>query len=208
MSVSPTRLLLRQLPSLAGPLPDFDPATAADTPQAQFVAWLQDAIGAGILEPHAMTLGSVDADGRPDARVLILKDLDARGWHFATSRYSPKGRQLAACPNVTLTFYWPALGRQIRICGIAINQGPDAAAADFQARSPEARANAALARQSQVMAGDGNAAGEVSDVSAGWAVFAVEPSLVEFWQGRTDRRHIRLRYGLVAGHWARDQLWP
>src|SRR5688500_14564006 len=114
MSTSPARLLLRELPSLAGPLPDFNPAAVAATPQDQFIIWLREAIGAGITEPHAMTLATVDSDGRPDARILILKDLDERGWHFATSRQSPKGQHIAAALDVALTFYWPLLGRQVR----------------------------------------------------------------------------------------------
>ena len=151
MSTTPARLLLRELPSLVGPLPDFDPAAVADTPQDQFIIWLREAIAAGIKEPHAMTLATVDADGRPDARILILKDLDERGWHFATSRQSPKGQHIAAAAGVALAFYWPLLGRQVRIRGAAVDQGREVAAADFQARSPDARANAALERQSRVM---------------------------------------------------------
>jgi pyridoxamine 5'-phosphate oxidase len=208
MTVTPTRLLLRELPSLAGPLPDFDPAAACDRPQAQFIAWLREAIAAGVREPHAMTLGTVDAEGRPDARVLILKDLDERGWHFASSRLSPKGRQIAAAGDVALTFYWPALGRQVRVRGTAVDLGPEAAAADFRARSVEARANAALGRQSQVMDGEAhNAVAEISEVAAGWAVYTVKPTSVEFWQGRTDRCHVRLRYDAQGDGWTTTRLW-
>ncbi|MDB5586469.1 MAG: hypothetical protein JWP26_1439 [Devosia sp.] len=208
MTVSATRLLLRELPSLAGQLPDFDPATAAGTPQDQFVAWLRGAIAAGIREPHAMTLGTVDADGRPDARVLILKDLDERGWHFASSRHSPKGHQITASGDVALTFYWPALGRQVRIRGTAVDLGPDAAAADFWARSAEARANAALGRQSRAVGDDAPETGaEISAATAGWAVYAVKPASVEFWQGRSDRCHVRLRYEARGDSWTTTRLW-
>lgn len=209
MTISAARLLLRELPSLAGPLPEFDPAAAADTPQEQFLAWLRAAIAAGVREPHAMTLGTVDADGSPDARVLILKDLDERGWHFATSRQSPKGHQLSATPIVSLTFYWAALGRQVRIRGEALDLGREVAAADFWARSPDARANAALARQSQIMEGDiATTLSEAHDVPESWSVFAVKPARVEFWQGRTDRRHIRLRYDSAEAGWKTTRLWP
>lgn len=203
------RQLVRELPSLAAPLPDFDPATAAPTPQAQFLAWLGEAIAAGIREPHAMTLSSVGEDGRPDARVLILKDLDDRGWHFATSRLSPKGQQLSQNPAVALSFYWPAQGRQVRIRGEARDLGPEASAADFRARSADARANAALERQSQVMSGhEASCSGDAEAVPARWGVFAVRPDSVEFWQGRTDRRHIRLRYDAVPEGWTLSRLWP
>jgi pyridoxamine 5'-phosphate oxidase len=209
MTISPARLLLRELPSLAGPLPEFDPTKASDTPQEQFLAWLRDAVAAGVKEPHAMTLGTVDADGSPDARVLILKDLDERGWHFATSRQSPKGHQLSVTPTVSLTFYWPALGRQVRIRGEAVDLGREAAAADFWARSADARANAALARQSQVMEADvAVPITEAIDVPESWSVFAVKPAGVEFWQARTDRRHIRLRYDTAGASWKTTRLWP
>ena len=209
MSASPARLLLRELPSLAGPLPDFDPAAVADTPQDQFIIWLREAIAAGIAQPHAMTLATVDADGRPDARILILKDLDERGWHFATSRQSPKGQHLAAAPDVALTFYWPLLGRQVRIRGAAIDQGQGVAAADFRARSADARANAALERQSRVMDAETTPLpADTPEVPASWSVFAVRPGTVEFWQGRTDRQHIRLLYERVQSAWKTTRLWP
>lgn len=108
---------LRALKSLAGPFPPFDPDAAPDEPDALFVVWLQDAIDAGVMEPHAMTLSTVDEEGRPDARVQILRNLDEQGWHFATTMSGPKDRQIAANPSVALTFYWPQLGRQVRIRG-------------------------------------------------------------------------------------------
>ena len=209
MSASPARLLLRELPSLAGPLPDFDPAAVADTPQDQFIIWLREVIAAGIAEPHAMTLATVDADGRPDARILILKDLDERGWHFATSRQSPKGQHLATAPDVALTFYWPLLGRQVRIRGAAVDQGRGVAAADFWARSADARANAALERQSRVMDAETTLLpADTPEVPASWSVFAVRPGAVEFWQGRADRQHIRLLYERVQSGWKTTRLWP
>jgi pyridoxamine 5'-phosphate oxidase len=209
MIASPARVMLRELSSLAAPLPGFDPDTAMATPQDQFLVWLQDAVAAGIREPHAMTLSTVDAEGRPDARVLILKDLDERGWHFATSRLSPKGRQLTSKAEAALTFYWPWLGRQIRIRGTVIDLGWVAAAADFWARSPDAQANAALERQSQVMATEAApGASAVAEMPSSWSVSAVRPESVEFWQGRTDRRHVRLRYERAGEGWTRVRLWP
>ncbi|MDB5529829.1 MAG: hypothetical protein JWR51_2932 [Devosia sp.] len=209
MTASPTRLLLRKLPSLAGPLPDFDPVAIAEVPQDQFVIWLREAIAAGITEPHAMTLGTVDAQGRPDARVLILKDLDERGWHYATSRKSPKGQQIAGTSEVALTFYWPLLGRQVRVRGTAVDLGREAAAADFWARSAEARSGAALERQSQIMDADlEQSAADPSEVPGGWSVFAVRPDSVEFWQGCTDRQHVRLLYNRIDRGWKATRLWP
>ena len=209
MNVSVARLLLRELPSLAAPLPDFAHEETAETPQAQFLDWLRAAIAAGVKEPHAMTLGTVDGDGRPDARVLILKDLDQRGWHFATSRHSPKGQQLAQNANAALTFYWPTLGRQVRIRGTVLVLGAEAAAADFWARPPAARATAALERQSQIMIDATDVGATENDtVPSGWAVCAVHPSTVEFWQGRADRWHTRLVYQRMDARWTTARLWP
>jgi hypothetical protein len=93
------RDLLRGLPVFDRPLPAFDTESVPGEPSALFLSWLHEAIDAGVSEPHAMTLSTVDADGRPDARVLILKDIDADGWQFATATTSAKGAQLAGRPH-------------------------------------------------------------------------------------------------------------
>src|SRR5271154_1704701 len=111
------RDLLRSLPVFALDPADFDPESVPDDPADLFATWLASAIDAGVSEPHAMTLSTCDSDGRPDARVLILKDVDADGWWFATASHSATGQQLASQPSAALTFYWPALARQVRIRG-------------------------------------------------------------------------------------------
>ncbi|MDB5487643.1 MAG: pdxH, partial [Reyranella sp.] len=121
--MSDLRDKLRALKSLPGPFPAFDPAAAPADPRDLFSSWLEAAIDAGIREPHAMTLSTVDEDGHPDARILILKNLDEAGWHFATTRTSPKGRQIEASPRAALTFYWQPLGRQVRISGAVVDLG-------------------------------------------------------------------------------------
>ncbi|KAH0398265.1 hypothetical protein KCU89_g7416, partial [Aureobasidium melanogenum] len=126
--------LLRSLPSLKGPFRPLDVSTFPPPPQEAFVDWLQDAIDNDIKEPHAMTLSTIDEHGYPDARVLILKNLDHRGWHFAIKADSPKGRQILNNPAVALTFYWPHLGRQIRIRGLATQLPAEESARDFSER--------------------------------------------------------------------------
>lgn len=210
---------LRALKSLAGPFPAFDPATAPENPCDLFSAWLDAAIDAGIREPHAMTLSTLDADGNPDARVLILKNLDEAGWHFATTRTSPKGRQVAVNPRAALTFYWQPLGRQVRISGTVVDLGVEAGRADFLARPVGARIAALLARQSDVLANDEELRLALEkqqqrieqrpdEVAPDWAVYAVAPVSIEFWQGDTQRRHIRLRYRRAGSVWMRERLWP
>lgn len=135
-----TRQRLRDLKALEGPFDPVDFSAVGDSPQALFLDWLDEAIAAGIAEPHAMTLSTVDAEGHPDARMLILKNVDDRGWHFAISAASPKGRQIEANPAVALTFYWQNLGRQVRIRGRAVALDAAECAQDFLARSVDARA--------------------------------------------------------------------
>ena len=213
------RDLLRGLKSLPGPYQPFDVAQAPGTPEALFAQWLQAAIESGLREPHAMTLSTVDPDGFPDARVLILKNVDEHGWHFAITRTSPKGRQILHCPHVALTFYWPALGRQVRIRGTAHDMGPEVQAADFLARPLGSRATGLLGRQSDVLAADhelddGLAAqlerleADPQLVAPQWAVYAVRPDVVEFWQGHEQRRHARLRYAREGAGWTTERLWP
>ncbi|CAK7218579.1 hypothetical protein SEUCBS140593_003594 [Sporothrix eucalyptigena] len=230
------RTLLRGLPSLKGPYEPVDWAAFPATPQVAFVNWLRDAIAATEAnarpyEPHAMTVSTVDAEGFPDARVLILKNVDARGWHFAAKADSPKGRQLQANPACALTFYWSPLGRQVRIRGKARLLPAEERAADFLARPIASRVSALASPQSEVMSSDETAAKEElvrrtreaqalfdedpDYVSPGWYLYVLNPTEVEFWQGAEDRQHGRLRYvrienesGPVPPTWKKESLWP
>jgi len=210
--------LLRGLPSLAGPLPVLDPESTHADPDQQFAAWLADAIAAGITEPHALTLSTVDPAGRPSARVLILKDLTGGVWQFASSATSRKGKELANTPWAALTFYWPVLGRQVRVRGAVSVANAEDSARDFLARSPSARANALLGRQSDVLdsraeldqalaASADQAERDPGAVAPGWTLYQVTADEVEFWQGDTGRKHVRVRY-VRAGTWSRELLWP
>jgi pyridoxamine 5'-phosphate oxidase len=213
--------LLRSLPSLKGPLKPDDFAHFPDNPQQAFTLWLNDAIAQDIKEPHAMTLSTVDADGSPDARVLILKNVDERGWHFASKADSPKGLQIAASPKVALTFYWPLLGRQIRIRGQAAESSASESAADFLERPLGSRATAVASLQSERMDETVDLGGRVAEaqaliegnpdyVSSLWRLYAVAPETVEFWQGATDRLHRRLRFERhgESGQWTKSALYP
>jgi pyridoxamine 5'-phosphate oxidase len=210
---------LRRLPSLAGPLPAFDPRTAPPEPDTLFEHWLAAAIEAGVVEPHAMTLSTVDPLGRPSARVLILKYLDAGRWAFASGSGSRKGKELANTPWAALTFYWPTLGRQVRVRGPVEVAAGDESAADFLARSPGARGGGLIGNQSEPLADlverdrvlDEAAARAAADpelVAPEWTVYRVVADEVEFWQGDERRRHVRLEYTRSPDGWARQLLWP
>lgn len=212
---------LRALPSLEGSYPGFDPSTAPDDPLALFTQWLDRAIEAGVSEAHALTLSTVDRDGHPDARVVILKDIDQDGWHFATMRTAPKGRQIYTNPHVGLTFYWRELGRQVRIRGVALDVGAAARDADFRARTFEARSRGMAGRQSEVLESEQDLLDSVAEwtqeltknpeaVPANWGVYVVHASEIEFWQANASRLHTRLRYRRPSDGkgWLRERLWP
>lgn len=150
MSDKPIELLQR-LKSLSGPFPTWDMGQLPDRPGKLFLDWLRLAVENEVKEPHAMTISTVDQDGYPDARVLILKNVIDETFYFASSSESRKGQQLKENPHVALTFYWPSLGRQIRIRGIAEDRGDEAGADDFRKRSAGARAVAMTGHQSEVL---------------------------------------------------------
>ncbi|WP_217223867.1 pyridoxine/pyridoxamine 5'-phosphate oxidase [Streptomyces anulatus] len=201
-------------------LPPFEPASAPAAPAPLFHAWFAEAVAAGQAEPHTMSLATADAEGLPDVRTLMLHDADERGWHFATHATSAKGRQLAARPYAALGFYWPALGRQVRVRGPVVRCMPAESHADLHARSTGALAAALTGAQSEVVgsvaelhrAADAawdRARAEPDTVAPTWTRYVVEPAEVEFFQGDARRRHIRLRYRRQeGGGWARELLWP
>jgi pyridoxamine 5'-phosphate oxidase len=212
---------LRSIEVFTGRLAQFDPEAAPDEPVELFLEWLREAIAAGAPDPHSMTVSTVDEDGRPDARVLILKNVDARGWQFGAQLISPKGRQLTGRPHAALTFYWPDLGRQVRVRGAALAESAEDSAADLLARSPSARAEALLERQSshldslETHATERKAAlvrveADPSLITPQWKLYTVAATEIEFWQAARDRNHKRLRYERDAedGSWRRHLLWP
>jgi pyridoxamine 5'-phosphate oxidase len=213
------RELLRSLPVFAGLLAELDVTSLPSQPSVLFERWLREAVDEGVPEPHAMTVSTCDAIGVPDARVLILKDVDERGWWFATSRASAKGQQLGERPSAALTFYWPQLARQIRVRGPVVAGTPEQSAADFLARGSSARAVALTGKESQALADRATclSAVQVSQdrlvaepdlVSASWQVYAVDALVVEFWQGDKDRTHTRVQYTRDGGGWTHRLLWP
>ncbi|WP_085262765.1 pyridoxine/pyridoxamine 5'-phosphate oxidase [Mycolicibacter terrae] len=206
---------------MLGSAPEFNPARAPDDPVELFTRWLLHALDSGVAEPHAMTVSTVSgaAGSRPSARVLILKDLDSAGWHFAVSSLSRKGAELARNPAVALTFYWPALGRQVRVEGIAQADPAPVAAEDFLARSEGARTMALTGRQSEPYCDPAEIGEALAKarlelerspglVPADWVSYAVWADTVEFWQSDPDRRHRRLRYERDGAGWSTTPLWP
>lgn len=215
------RTELRNTKVLEGPFPDLDFDKFPEIPHDAFKLWFHEAVAAGVREPHAMTLSTVDDQGHPDARVLILKNVDARGWHFAVKSDSPKGKQLAGNGHAALTFYWPQLARQIRLKGRAIELPEAESALDYQARPIESRISAVASDQSEVLFDRDTLIQNLAetklkmskDAMSGvekWRVYTVAPDTVEFWQGEASRLHNRLQYTYNEGEdkWQKNLLWP
>src|SRR6478609_8943210 len=174
------RARLRALPSLTGSAPVLNIAALCKDPVAQFVEWLDEAVLADVIEPHAMTLSTIDVDGIPDARTLILKDVDARGWAFAGRGSSRSGAQLVANPVAALTFWWQPMVRGVRVRGRVAKGTRAESEADLLSRSAAAQAGVA---------------------SEDWTLWRLQPTRIGFWQGSADRRHVRIVYQLRSGAW-------
>ncbi|ALX48306.1 pyridoxine/pyridoxamine 5'-phosphate oxidase [Lentibacillus amyloliquefaciens] len=214
-----TKDLLRNLKSLVGPFPDFHTNDLPKYPSDLFVEWLNFAIEEGVHEPHAMTLSTVDEAGAPDARVLILKDVKINRWYFATSGTSRKGEQLKLNSKVALTFYWSKIGRQVRIRGIASEMATEESSKDFLERSSGSRAIALIGNQSKEMIQRENLdeallktkelVKQAPDTSnPNWKLYAVDADEIEFWQGDSERKHMRVQYKRNSEHWEYRLLCP
>ncbi len=213
------RTRLRSLRVFAGRLPEFDTDSAPEQPAELFLRWLVEAVDADVREPHAMTLSTVDRDGRPSSRVLILKGLADGQWQFATSRTSRKGQELEHASWAAANFYWAELGRQVRLRGRALDAGPEQAAHDFLARPQDSRVESLVGHQSEVLDDPAELDAEIARARARvvadpdrvpehWALYRLVADEVEFWQADAARRHVRLRYELADGRWRRQLLWP
>ncbi|MFF2505081.1 pyridoxal 5'-phosphate synthase [Streptomyces sp. NPDC058067] len=213
------RELLKSLRVWDTDLPAFDPAQAPPSPLPLFAEWFAAAAAAGQTEPHTMSLATVDEDGLPDVRTVMLHGADAEGFHFASHAGSAKGRQLAANPRAALGFYWPAQGRQIRVRGEVTAATPEASQADLHVRSTGALAAALVGHQSEVLGSQDElerasvaawerAQAEPDAPAPTWTAYALVPREVEFFQGDARRRHIRLRYRADGSGWVRELLWP
>ena len=196
-------------------------AQAPLEPFALFQQWFADAVKTEQLpvEPNVMTLATVDAEGRPHSRVLLLKGLDARGFTFFSNYDSAKGQQLAARPFAAMTFFWPTLERQVRIEGRVERVSAQESDAYFQVRPLGSRLGAWASPQSRVIADRVELEGllaqteqrfldQAPECPPHWGGYRLLPERVEFWQGRASRLHDRLNYRLLEGGWQRERLAP
>ncbi len=188
-------------------------------PIEQFKRWFEQAVAADLLEPNAMTLATVTAEGKPSARVVLLKDCDERGLVFYTNYNSQKGVELQAHPHAALVFLWGDLERQVRIEGKVELVAESEATAYFHSRPASSQLGAWASDQSAIIADRSVLETRLHQLETEyrdreipkpphWGGMRVIPQEIEFWQGRPSRLHDRLRYQLVDGKWQIDRLAP
>ena len=190
-----------------------------DEPIQLFKSWLEEAKAADIKEPTAMTVATISAEGKPEARMLLLKGVDERGFVFYTNLGSPKAKSLQANPNVALCFYWMALGKQVRVTGLVTPVSDSEADEYFASRPRLSQLGAWASRQSQPMGGYYELEAEVAKAALRfgvgkvprppfWSGFRLAPETIEFWKEKPFRRHERMIYQKAPEGWTTQWLFP
>ena len=187
-------------------------------PIKQFEKWLGEAIEAKVHEPTAMNLATLNAQGKPSSRVVLLKEVNSQGFVFFTNYQSQKGQALAINPFAALNFFWPELERQVRVEG-AVEKLPQAQSDDYFAGRPyTSRIGAWASEQSAVLKSKNTLLAKAGLIAAKypfnvprpphWGGYLVIPEMIEFWQGRPSRLHDRIRYRLENNLWIIERLSP
>lgn len=201
-------------------LATLDEASLAETWLEQLQAWFGQAFrDFGAVEANAIQLATVDADGRPSVRTVLAKGIDSRGVSFFTNYESDKGHDLDARPYASIVFVWPAHERQVRLSGAVARVSAAETAEYFGTRPRGSQLGAWASPQSQVVASRDELERRLAEITARfgdgpvpapphWGGYRLTPESVEFWQGRRDRLHDRLRFRLDGGSWIVERLAP
>ena len=202
------------------PTEGLDEAMLAADPHDQFDRWMADAVEVGLPEPTAMILATVSAAGQPRARTVLLKSHDQSGFTFFTNRTSRKGTDLDEVPRACLLFPWHPIHRQVIVEGTVTMLSGEASAAYFRTRPRASQIAAWTSRQSTVIGSRSELeeryariaerwpAGDQVPLPDFWGGYLVTPQTIEFWHGRANRMHDRLRYRGEAGGWVIERLAP
>jgi pyridoxamine 5'-phosphate oxidase len=188
-------------------------------PVEQFRRWFDEAIRADLHEPNAFVLATATRDGRPSARVVLLKGFDERGFVFYTNYEGRKGRELEENPRAAMLFYWGELERQVRIEGTVSRTSKEESDAYYASRPRGSRLGAWASEQSRLVESREVLEGRIGDLEAEyegrevprpafWGGYRVEPEAMEFWQGRENRLHDRIVYRPEDGRWKVERLQP
>lgn len=189
-----------------------------DNPLVQFEYWLNEAINAAVYEPTGMNIATVNEQGKPSSRMVLLKEINDSGLIFFTNYLSPKGKALSVNPVAALNFFWPELERQVRIEG-QVEKLPETQSDEYFASRPyTSRIGAWASEQSAVIASKQVLLTKAAAIAlqhpvsiprpSHWGGYIVIPDMFEFWQGRPSRLHDRIRYRLENGHWIKERLSP
>lgn len=196
----------------------FNEKSADANPFIQFKVWFQDAVDIEMLEPNAFVLSTVSAEGKPSSRVLLLKNVDERGFIFYSNYESRKGQEIDGNPNAAFLFYWDKLERQVRIEGKLEKVTFDESNTYFQTRPYASRLGAWASRQSEVLKNRFTLMRKVAELMVKyktevplppfWGGYRLIPDYFEFWQGRASRLHDRIAYRKHAEVWEKVRLYP
>lgn len=197
----------------------IDEASLGPDPVPVFERWFAEAVDAGVIQPNTFVLATADGAGRPSARAVLMKDFSRGGLTFYSNRASRKGDELAANPRAAACFVWLSLHRQIRMEGAVEPVSDEVSDAYFRTRPPGARLSAAASPQSRVVPSRSHLEARVAELARAhpegdvprpdaWGGYRIVPDQVEFWQGRPNRLHDRVRYQADGDGWKVDRLAP
>lgn len=196
----------------------MDESNVHPDPIVQFRSWLDEAVAAGVREPDAMTVATAGVAGMPAARTVSLRGFDERGFAFYTNYRSPKARDLDANPRAAIVFHWREVERQVRATGTVARLSREESLAYWRNRPLGSRLSALISPQSEVVTdraeleaaykAAGTRYGDAPPLPEFWGGFVVTPVEIEFWEGRPNRLHDRIRYRRVDDEWVRERLAP
>lgn len=195
---------------------DLDP-----DPFKQFATWFEQAVEAKAYDANAMTLATVDPQGNPNARIVLLKGFDERGFLFFTNYDSAKGQELASNPKAALVLFWAELERQVRVQGTVVKAGREESEEYFHSRPRGSQLSVHISNQGEVVTSREDMEQDFEKLKINaehewlkvpmpdyWGGYRVQPTAIEFWQGRPSRLHDRLRYRMEDGDWHIERLAP
>lgn len=197
----------------------LDELDVIDNPIDQFAKWFEEAVGAQVIDPNAMTLCSATKEGKPSARIVLLRNFSENGFVYYSNYNSRKGSEIADNPNCALLFFWPELERQIRIEGIVQKQSSEESDLYFNSRPRESKLGAWTSEQSKIISNREVLNKEYEKISLQypdenvprpphWGGYLLKPSTIEFWQGRPNRLHDRILYRIENNNWKIERLAP